>query len=76
MAAGWKQSGIRTGRELRSFLVRTGCVRLRCRGSHETWQTPGGQLFTVIRKQEGRPPSRSDVLVARQALQKEGVRLP
>lgn len=34
-------------REVRAWLLRLGCKRVRCKGSHETWEAPNGRPCSI-----------------------------
>ena len=56
-------------RDFVSELSKNGCIRVRTKGSHETWITANGHKFVVVKK---KMVSRRTLIDARDALLKEG----
>lgn len=72
---GFRQSGLRTERDLVQRLRRLGCIPTRHKGSHQTWTAPKGTQFTITIHESGRVVSRGVLLHVRKALHVEGITL-
>jgi hypothetical protein len=75
---GWRRSGVRTTADLVKLARSLGCSFLRCKGTHETWATPGGRRFGIhaTGSRNDKEPSRNIVTNFFRTLKEEGISLP
>jgi len=62
-------------RAVRTRLIQLGCKRVRCNGSHETWQAPNGSRCSIVINHLGSDISARVLSSVRRWLRRAGLNL-